>query len=61
MDAFDEYVERYCKEWKIDREQALQHAIVKEIGLYYKNANKDKISVVEAGECGCMDIDDKSC
>ena len=62
VNSFDEYVERYCKEWKIDREQALQHAIVKEIKSYYENAEKGKISVTEAvAGCGCMELDDKSC
>lgn len=57
----DEYVERYCREHKLTREQALSHAIVKEVIEYYKTAEKDKISVTEAIECECFDAEDKSC
>ena len=63
MDEFERYIERYCNEFKISREEALKHAIVKEIGKYYENAQKGKISVTEAN-CGCggMEVcDDKSC
>ena len=60
--AFDQFVKAYCEEWKIDREQALKYAVVKEVGEYYKNAEKGKISVTEAvAGCGCLELDDKSC
>ena len=57
MDEFERYVERYCNEFKISREEALKHAIVKEIGEYYENAQKDKISVTEVNAgCGAATI-----
>ena len=52
MNEFDGYIERYCREHKISREQALQHAIVKECGKYYENAQKGKIAVTEVS-AGC--------
>lgn len=57
MDAFDKYLQGYCEEWKIDRETALQHAVVKEVGKYYENAEKGKISVTEVNVgCGGAEI-----
>lgn len=52
MDNFEAYIERYCRDQNISRETALQHAIVKEIGKYYENAEKGKISVSEVN-AGC--------
>ena len=60
MGAFEEYVERYARENKISQEEALTHAVVREVDDYYKNAEKGKISVTEVSVgCGCDD--DKSC
>ena len=33
---FREYVDAYCKQYKIDVSEALTHKIVKETYLYYK-------------------------
>ena len=57
MDAFEKYLQGYCEELKIDRETALQHAVVKEVGKYYENAEKGKISVTEVNAgCGAATI-----
>lgn len=33
---FKAYVDAYCKQYKIDVSEALTHAIVREVYLYYK-------------------------
>lgn len=39
----EDFIERYCREWKISREEALTHAVVKNIIAYYKDVEKAKI------------------
>lgn len=57
MDNFEAYIERYCRDQNISRETALQHAIVREVGKYYENAEKGKIAVTEVNAgCGAATI-----
>lgn len=33
---FEEYVERYCKAYRVSREEALQHELVRIVKYYYE-------------------------
>lgn len=37
---FEEYLDRYCKQYKVTEEEALTHAIIREVAAYYNVAIK---------------------
>lgn len=53
----EEYLEKYCKQHEISREEAMTHALVKEYARYAEDAERGKISVTEINAgCGGAEI-----
>lgn len=36
---FDEYLEKFCNDRKLTKEEALEYAIVQEVKYYYEHSN----------------------
>lgn len=53
---YEEYLERYCKQHKISKEEAEKHALVKETKKYYEDSRRgisgsETSTFTPSGEC----------
>lgn len=49
---FEEYLDRYCSEYKVTKEEALTHAVIREIANYYGIAIAHISHLSKVGEDG---------
>lgn len=49
---FKQYVDRYCKQYKVTADEALKHLIVQGVGDAYAEDSK-RIVAKEVIDCGC--------
>lgn len=49
MSDFEEYVEKYCKQYELTPEEAKEHKLVQEVKSYYEE--KEKGVIYETPDC----------